>query len=47
MKLEERNASLEQRMENVGWVLPSVDERLTLVSQNLSKDLARKIPKSN
>jgi len=32
MKLEERNVPLEQRLENVRWVLPSTDERLTLVT---------------
>ncbi len=32
MKLEERNAPLEQRQENARWVLPSADERLTLVT---------------
>lgn len=32
MKLEERNASLKQRLENARWVLPSSDERLTLVT---------------
>jgi LPXTG-site transpeptidase (sortase) family protein len=32
MKIEERNASLAQRQENARWVLPSTDERLTLVT---------------
>jgi LPXTG-site transpeptidase (sortase) family protein len=32
MKIEERNASLQQREENARWVLPSTDERLTLVT---------------
>ncbi len=32
MKLEERNMPLAQREENARWVLPSADERLTLVT---------------
>jgi sortase A len=32
MKLEERNMPLAQREENARWVMPSTDERLTLVT---------------
>ncbi len=32
MILEERDASLEQRLENARWILPSADERLTLIT---------------
>jgi sortase A len=32
MILEERSATIEQRQENARWVLPSEDERLTLVT---------------
>jgi LPXTG-site transpeptidase (sortase) family protein len=32
MKLEERGVPLEQRIQNARWILPSTDERLTLVT---------------
>lgn len=32
MTFEERNATLEQRLENARWITPSEDERITLVS---------------
>jgi sortase A len=32
MKLKERDAGIAQRQENARWVLPSTDERLTLVT---------------
>ncbi len=32
MKIEERNATLEQRQENARWIMHSSDERLTLVT---------------